>query len=56
MKKTGERKNLTLSKETLRNLEPSSLEKVAGGIPPLIIVTIVIIRTTMLHGDTPSNQ
>jgi hypothetical protein len=51
MKKFVGKKKLAISKETLRVLEPGSLDKVAGGTHPTIIV--IIILTTMLGSDTP---
>ena len=53
MKKIG-RKNLTLAKETLRNLEGDDLQNVNGGIAPVIVWGVVIVGTLLLGSDTPT--
>lgn len=52
MKRFSGRKSLTLSKETLRNLAPTSFEEANGGTHPTVI--IVITLTLLLKGDTPT--
>lgn len=51
MKKFSGRKNLTLAKETIHNLDSPSLDGVGGGTHPIIIV---ILLTLLLKGDTPN--
>jgi hypothetical protein len=51
MKKSDACKKLTLSRETLRVLEPRSLEKAGGGTP-----TTIILITLLTYGSTPRRQ
>jgi hypothetical protein len=56
MKKTEETKKLKLNTETLRNLKPNELEKVAGGRPAYPTETEVasgceVTLTTCTCGD-----